>query len=179
MPALTWPDHPLQSGAIRLRPFRRGDLRLVAELAADPYVPLIGSIPATFTEGEGLAHLERQHRRLTDGTGWSFAIAELATDRAVGTAGLWRHEGGPATAGYSVAPDFRGRGYAKAALRALTAFAWTQSDIDRVELFVEPPNLASLAVARSCGYRELELIPRHVEIGGELRDMIRFAADRP
>ena len=46
-------------------------------------------------------------------------------------------------------------------------------------VFIEPENLASLAVARSCGYQELELVPRHVEIGGRRRDMIRYAADRP
>jgi [ribosomal protein S5]-alanine N-acetyltransferase len=178
VPALTWPEPLPQSGPIRLRPLRDVDLHLVAELSADPYIPLIGSIPALFTEEEGLAYLERQHRRLTDGTGWSFAIAELDGDRAVGSAGLWRHGGGPATAGYAVAPACRGRGYAKAALRALTTFAWSQPDIHRVDLFVEPANLASIAVAAGCGYREEELIPRHLEIGGRLRDMVRYSADR-
>ena len=154
------------------------DLGLVAELSTDPYVPLIGSIPPVFTEAEGLAYLARQHRRLADGKGWSFAIAELRTGRAVGTAGLWLNDDRPATAGYTVAPSARGRGYAKAGLRALTAFAWTLPDIDRVELFIEPANLASIAVARSCGYREDGLASRHTEIGGRLRDMLRFAADR-
>jgi RimJ/RimL family protein N-acetyltransferase len=48
-----------------------------------------------------------------------------------------------------------------------------------VDLFIEPENLASLAVARSCGYQELELLSRDVEIGGRRRDMIRHAAYRP
>ena len=46
-------------------------------------------------------------------------------------------------------------------------------------LFVEPTNLASIAVARSSGYREVELLTREVEIGGQLRDMIRYTAHRP
>jgi [ribosomal protein S5]-alanine N-acetyltransferase len=179
VPALTWPEPLPQWGPIRLRPFRQADLGLVAELAADPYLPLIGSVPAVFTEAEGLAYLERQHQRLADGTGWSFAIAELHTDRAAGSAGLWRHEGRPATAGYLVAPACRGSGYAKAALRALTTFAWTQPDIERVELFIEPTNLASIAVARNCGYREEAFLTRHSEIGGQLRDMVRYAASPP
>ena len=178
MPALTWPVPLPQWGPVRLRPFAESDLDLVAELAADPYVPLIGSVPAVFSEAEGLAYLERQRQRLTDGTGWSFAIAELESDRAVGSAGLWRQEGRRARAGYTVAPSARGRGYAKAGLRALTAFAWTQPDIERVELFIEPGNLASIAVARSCGYRAEGLLTRHVEIGGRLRDMLLYAAER-
>jgi [ribosomal protein S5]-alanine N-acetyltransferase len=176
--ALTWPEVMPQYGPIRLRPFQLGDLDLVAELSSDPYVPLIGTVPAVFTEAEGLAYLRRQHSRLTDGSGWSFAIAERGTDRAVGNAGLWQHDGRSAAAGYVVAPRYRGRGYAKAALRALTTFAWTQSDIDYVDLFVEPANLASIAVARSCGYREAELLPRHLEIGGHQRDMIRYTVER-
>jgi ribosomal-protein-alanine N-acetyltransferase len=158
VPALTWPVPLPQWGPVRLRPFAESDLDLVAELAADPYVPLIGSVPAVFSEAEGLAYLERQRQRLTDGTGWSFAIAELESDRAVGSAGLWWQEGRRARAGYTVAPSARGRGYAKAGLRALTAFAWTQPDIERVELFIEPTNLASISVARSCGYREEGLL---------------------
>ena len=179
MPALTWPELMPQSGPIRLRPFHLGDLGLVAELSADPYVPLIGTVPAVFTEAAGLAYLERQHQRLADGAGWSFAIAELDTDRAVGGASLWLNSEDPATAGYVVGPSARGRGYATAALAALTEFAWTRPGLDRVELFIEPANLASIAVARSCGYREEALVPWHIEIDGQPRDMVRYTAERP
>ena len=178
MPALTWPEPLPQSGPIWLRPFRPGDLGLVAELTADPYVPLIGSVPPAFTEAAGMAYIERQHQRLADGTGWSFALAELDTDRAVGGAGLWLHLEEPATAGYVVAPRARGRGYASAALAALTEFAWTRRDLDRVELFIEPTNLASIAVAQRCGYRAVGLHRAHTEIGGECRDMVCWAAFR-
>ena len=179
MPALTWPDPLPRHGSIGLRPFHKGDLDLVAEFAADPYVPLIGSIPVPFSESEGLAYLERQHQRLADGTGWSFAIADLATDRAVGGAGLWLHDDAPATAGYAVAASARGRGIARAALIALTEFAWTRPGLHTVELFIEPTNRASIAVAERCGYRRHELSPGHSEIGGIWRDMLRWSATRP
>ena len=142
-------------------------------------MPLIGTIPAVFTEADGLAYLERQHQRLTRRHG-----LVLRDRRAAGRSGR-RRRGSVAdtrvtgaTAGYTVAPADRGRGYAKAGLRALTAFAWTQPDLDRVELFIEPANLASIAVARSCGYHEEGLLIRHTEIGGRLRDMLRYAAER-
>jgi len=179
MPALSWPDPLPSRGPIRLRPFGAGDLHLLAELATDHYVPLIGSIPSPYTEAEGLAYLRRQHQRLADGAGWSFAIAELATDRAVGSAGLWLHDDAPATAGYTVAPSARGRGIATAALGALTEFAWTRPDLDRVELFIEPSNLASISVADRCGYRRQELVAGHSDLGGTRRDMLRWSATRP
>lgn len=179
MTALSWPKVWPAYGSVVLRPFTPLDLPLVAELASDPYVPLIGSVPAVFTEEGGLAYLERQHERLTAGTGWSFAIADRTDDRAVGGAGLWPQGSGVATAGYSLAPSARGRGYATAALHALTVFAWAQLELDRVELFIEPDNSASLRVAERCGYRRLELRPAHTEIDGTRRDMVVFAVLRP
>ena len=161
---------------MRLRPFAAGDLSLVAELAADPYIPLIGTVPAAFTPTAGAAYLERQHQRLRDGQGWSFAVTDRETDQAVGGAGLWLQNGATATAGYAVAPPYRNHGYATAALRALTAFAAIRPDLARIELLIEPANLASIAVARRCGYQEAGLVPAHTEIAGRRREMLRFVA---
>ena len=66
-----------------------------------------------------------------------------------------------------------------AALTALTEFAWTRPGLHTVELFIEPTNLASIAVAERCGYRRHELIAGHTEIGGIRRDMLRWSATRP
>ena len=85
-----------------------------------------------------MAYIDRQHQRLADGTGWSFAVVDVSTKESVGGAGLWLHPDGPVTAGYAIAPRVRGRGYATAALSALTAFAWTRPGIDRVELYISP-----------------------------------------
>ena len=164
---------------MRLRPFSDDDLSLVAALAEDPYLPLIGTIPSPFTPEGGQAYIERQHQRLADGAGWSFAVVDVSTDQAVGSAGLWLNPDRPATAGYAVAPRFRGRGYATAAMTALTVFAWTRPGIDRIELYIEPGNRASVTVAERCGYRQEALVPDHLEIGGRGRSMLRFAAIHP
>ena len=175
---LSWPDPLPAYGSVRLRPFRESDLPLVAELSTDPYLPLIGTVPAIFTADAGRDYLHRQHQRLRDGVGYSFAIADRA-DRARGGAGLWPVGRGRARAGYVVAPAARGRGLAGDALRALTAFAWTLPDLDRVEAFIEPWNQASIAVAERAGFVREALLPQHFEIGGRGRDMLRFALGRP
>jgi ribosomal-protein-alanine N-acetyltransferase len=175
--SLSWPDPLPAWGSVRLRPFSVGDLALVEELSSDPYVPLIGTIPSPFTQAEGLAYIERQHQRLTDGTGWSYAVVEVGTDLAVGTAGLWLHADGPPSAGYSIAPSARGRGLASAALQALTGFAESLAEVDRVELLIEPWNAGSIRVAERCGYRLEGLVPEHLEIGGVRRDMLLYVID--
>ena len=178
MVTLRWPASWPAHGPVLLRPWREDDLPTVADLSTDPYVPLIGTVPSPFTDAEGRAYLRRQHARLAEGTGWSFAIALLDGDRAVGGAGLWPHADGTATAGYSVAPADRGHGYATAALRALTAFAWSVGEA-AVELHIEPDNRASRAVAERVGYVELELPPAHREIGGRRRDLLRYRSAAP
>jgi RimJ/RimL family protein N-acetyltransferase len=178
MSALHWPDPLPAYGSVRLRPYRDDDLQLVAELSADPYVPLIGTVPSRFTEAEGSAYLRRQHQRLYDGLGYSFAVADRTTDEALGGAGLWIHPERPATAGYVIAPSRRGRGAASDALRALLGFAWTLPGIDRVELFIEPWNAASIRVAERCGFNCEGSMPGDGVVGGERKDMLRYGADR-
>jgi ribosomal-protein-alanine N-acetyltransferase len=177
---LSWPDPLPAAGSVVLRPFRSTDLPLVAELSRDPYVPLIGSIPQEYSDEAGLAYLARQHQRLTDGSGYSFAIAERDGDLAVGGAGLWLHdrESGRATMGYVVARSVRRRGVASAALAALVAFAWTMADLRRLELYIEPWNTGSIRVAERCGFTFEVLLPDHLEIGGTRRDMLRYAQVR-
>lgn len=179
--SLTWPDPLPTYGPVRLRPFRDTDLALVAELATDPYVGLIGTVPVPFSVPEGLAYLARQHQRLVDGTGYSFAVVASGSGEAVGTAGLWlrEREQGWATAGYTIAPRARGRGLAAAALAALTEFAWTDPVLQRIELYIEPGNAASLRTAERCGYVCEALLADHAEIGGRHRDMLRYAATHP
>ncbi len=175
MASLTWPD-PLPSfGPVVLRPFRDTDVGLVAELSSDPYLPLIGTIPAVYSEEAAMAYVARQQQRLRDGSGYSFAIADRNDDRALGGASLWPDEAGAlARLGYAVAPGARRRGVATAALTALTTFGWSLPGLSRLELCIEPGNVGSIRAAEKCGYQFDALLPEHTEIGGERRDMVRY-----
>jgi RimJ/RimL family protein N-acetyltransferase len=46
-------------------------------------------------------------------------------------------------------------------LQALTAFAWTISELHRIELYIEPWNTGSIRVAESAGYRDDGLLRSH------------------
>lgn len=176
-----WPTTAPRCGPVVLREFADRDVSLAFELGDDPYVPLIGSLPAQPTAHEAMEWIRRQQGRLAEGVGLSFAIADVRTDEAVGAIGLWLQNlaAGRATAGYSVAASHRGHGIASSALTALTAFAWTIPVLHRIELHIEPWNTGSIKVAENAGYRREGLLRSHQEIGGLRRDMLLHAAIRP
>jgi [ribosomal protein S5]-alanine N-acetyltransferase len=176
----SWPTAPVAYGPVILREFSPADLLMVQELSTDPYVPLIGTLPPNASRQDALDYIDRQRGRLAEGAGFSFAIAEAGTDRAIGGIGLWLAalNDGRATAGYSVIPSARGRGVASAALTALTTFAWTIPALHRIELYVEPWNAASIKTAERAGYEREGLLRSHQEIGGHRRDMLLYAAIR-
>jgi len=174
------PSVPPAHGTVLLRPFVDADVAMLCDLATDPYVPTIGSLPLHADEAEALAYVARQRGRSEEGVGWSFCIADRRSGRALGGAGLWVVPDDPSrmTAGYAVAPQARGRGVAARALRALTGFAWSLPGVTRVELFVEPWNVTSLRTAAAAGYVR-ETVLHGEEVRGRTTDLVRLAVSRP
>ena len=167
----------LDAGDFLLRPFTLDDLDVVGEASADPYIPLITTVPAAFTAAGGRRFIERQWSRAEQGTGYSFAIADAGTGRAVGQAGLWLKDvqEGRASVGYWVAGSARGRGAAAAAVRAVVRWAHDELRIARLELSVEPGNAASVRTAELAGFRREGMLRGWQEIGGERRDLLLYA----
>lgn len=180
-PLPAWPTTAPACGPVVLRAFTAADVPMAVELGTDPYVPLIGSLPAHPTQQQAREWIDRQRGRLAEGRGLSFAIADAGSGAALGAVGLGLRDldAGRATAGYAVAPAHRGRGVARSALIALTAYAWTVPALHRVELYIEPWNTGSIRVAEAAGYAREGLLRSHQEIGGTRRDMLLHAAVRP
>ncbi len=92
-----------------------------------------------------------------DDAGWiTGAIVDRASGQAVGCAGF---HGPPDTAGmvelgYSVDPDFRRRGYARAALELLLARATSEPAVRRVRATISPENEASINLVLQYGFEE-------------------------
>ncbi|WP_068254035.1 GNAT family N-acetyltransferase [Janibacter corallicola] len=156
-----------------LRPFADIDADLVRSIADDPLIPLITTVPTSGTRGDALSYIERQHARLRDGQGYSFVIADAVQGHAVGQIGLWTRDinAGRASTGYWVAPQFRRRGYLRAALAGLTEWALTHDEISRIELHVEPWNAGSWRAARACGYEREGRLRSWEQVGEERKDM--------
>jgi RimJ/RimL family protein N-acetyltransferase len=76
---------------------------------------------------------------------------------------------------YWTFPAFRGRGFATRAVRLVTAWAFAQLHVARVELLIEPDNDASLAVARRAGFTREGVLRQHTTVGQRRADMVAWA----
>lgn len=167
----------LQGRLVVLRPFEAADQDLVLSVVSDTLIPLITTVPAGGGADAVAAYIERQQGRLTEGAGYSFAIAEAATGAAVGQIGLWLRDAdqGRATIGYWVAPQFRRRGFARDALATVTVWADSLTGIHRLQLFVEPWNTGSWRAAEACGYDREGLLRGWELVGDEYKDMYVYS----
>lgn len=176
-----WPAESPAHGAVVLREFSDDDLYMVLNLARDRYACLMSTLTIAADRPTALQWITQQKRRYLMGMGYSVAIADAASGKAVGQIGLWTGtiKERRVTCGYSVAPVHRGKGYAADALAAITEFAWTVPGIDRVELYIEPTNEASWRTGEKVGYTRDALVPEHSFIDGIAKDMYRYVVDRP
>ncbi|MGI9602236.1 MAG: GNAT family N-acetyltransferase [Acidimicrobiales bacterium] len=167
------PDVRLTGENIELRPFTHADLGVVEEASRDELIPRITTVPADYSESEGLAFIDRQHTRRTSGEGWSLAIATPDRSTAVGQIGLWipHIHKGRVELGYWVVESGRGRHAAAKALALLSEWALANLDVDRLHLFVEPWNTASRRTAERAGFEQESLLRSWERVDGEAKDM--------
>ena len=170
----------LTDGRITLRPFSLADaqelLALARESAAD-----IGPWMMWTDHVTDLAGAERFLQERLDewsrGEGYSFAVVDAATGRLLGGCGLTQlnRKHGLANVAYWIRTGERGRGLAAAVVRLLAPFGFGALDLQRLEIVVEPPNLASQRVAEKLGAVREGILRARIRNHGEPRDAVMFS----
>lgn len=167
----------LDASDYRLRPFEAKDTELIRSASADSLIPLITTVPTNGTNQEILDFISRQHQRLVDRSGYSFAIVEANSDQAVGQIGLWLKNSaqGRASIGYWVGPEHRNKGIVSTALDAISRWGLSLPEIHRLELYVEPWNQGSWRAAERCAYIREGVLRSWQEVGGQRRDLYMYS----
>jgi RimJ/RimL family protein N-acetyltransferase len=83
----------------------------------------------------------------------TYAMAERADGPALGWVNLYAIQHRMAGAGYILAPEKRGLGYAREALRALLQLGFGALDLHRIYLDIDPENSASIRLAQDLRFR--------------------------
>ncbi|MCE7873218.1 N-acetyltransferase [bacterium CPR1] len=115
---------------------------------------------------------------------FAYGIFLRSDDRVVGGAGLHRRQGpGSLEIGYWIDRHHLGQGLATEAALALTRVAFELHQVDRVEIRVDPANVASAGVPKKLGFQLEATLRRRLGLPGQkLRDCqiyTMFAAERP
>jgi RimJ/RimL family protein N-acetyltransferase len=115
------------------------------------------------TLGEKIELLRRFRGRFDLGTDFVYGIFDRDESRVVGGTGLHKRIGDDAfEIGYWIHVDRSREGLATESTAALTRVAFELCDVDRVEIRVEPSNVASLGVPRKLGYLEEATLRRRL-----------------
>jgi RimJ/RimL family protein N-acetyltransferase len=154
----------LSTQRLTLRGFTAADLDALAPIYADPEVSryLGDGTPAdraaTWRALAGMLG----HWQLRGYGMW--ALIEQATGRLIGRAGLYNPEGWPGLeAGWLLARDRWGRGFATEAGRAVLTYGFTHLSADHVISLIHPANTASIRVAERLGER----LERELDLKGQ------------
>jgi RimJ/RimL family protein N-acetyltransferase len=137
---------------IRLELFSEAHLAAVEEMLDDPAVLRFTRVPEPVPAGFASTWLERYEEARRDGSREAFAIVGEGDVLGLALAPRIDRETQTAELGYSVLAAARGRGVATEALRQLTAWAFDELGMVRLELLISVENAASQKVAERCGY---------------------------
>lgn len=154
----------IPAGPLMLRPWRKLDASAVVGAWADPEILRWARYGATPPSVTSMEHwVAWNHDEWQRGIRAAFAVCTADGAEFVGSALLRDfgespgHCAGAGEAGYWIAADWRGRGAATTALRAMTDWAFTPTSdgglgLRRVHLRHAVANAGSCRVARKAGY---------------------------
>ena len=152
---LAYPDPSLADSVVTLRPWEHRDVECVRLASTDERIPQGTTVPAEFTIAEGLAFIERNWGRQTNGEGVSLAVEDTTTGEAIGlVVALFRPQQSVVGLGYWVVPPARGRGLAGRAVTLLATWLLEETTTTRVEALVVPDNTPSRRTLERCGFQE-------------------------
>jgi ribosomal-protein-alanine N-acetyltransferase len=109
---------------------------------------------------------------------FAFAIRQRANGVLVGYADVTNVVRGDFLSAYLSYYAFEGhqrQGLMKEGLELVVRYAFSNFGLHRLEANIQPRNVASIALVKSCGFSKEGYSPRYLKIGGRWRDHERWA----
>lgn len=157
---------------LRLRALAERDVDALFALHSDPDVMRYWSYPAWTGREQAVAHIARlAHERETTET-YPWVATPRDGNDAIGTCSLFgiHREHLRGVIGYALRPSFWGRGYAGEMLRLALDFAFDTLGLNRIEVDIDPLNLASCKLVERAGFRREGFLRERWRVGGGVQD---------
>ncbi len=161
----------LETERLIIRRFWPEDLDCFVAYRADPDVARFQSWE-NFTRAEGVAFIAEMARQHPDAPGewFQFAVELKTTGKMIGDCALHAlaDRGNEAEIGFTLAPAYRGHGYAGEAVAGLLDYAFGTLEKSRIEALTDVRNAGSIAVLEKLGFVRDPAIREPVEFKGEI-----------
>src|SRR3954470_6212830 len=172
MPPLTPPDPPLTDGVVTLRGWRDTDVANLTALMDDPEIGRWTRAPSPYRERHAIEWFATHSTMLRRRAELPLAIVAAGDGELLGSIALRFPEDGRGEFGYLVAAGARGRGVATRALHLYARWALDDLGVERLEVLVQPENVASLALAERVGFRREGVLRSYTVLRGRRVDMV-------
>lgn len=153
----------------KLRLFRESDLQRFVAYRSLPEIARFQSW-TTYTYKDAMALFADISSKPfgMEGEWYQLALADNATDGLIGDLAVHFVKPQVAEVGFTIAPGFQGKGFAKEGLRGLLKYLFDDLGYKMVLAVTDTKNLASIGVLLSIGFEREEIVPRKVMFKGEL-----------
>jgi RimJ/RimL family protein N-acetyltransferase len=150
---LWWPDEPLSDGVVTLdRPVEE-DVPAIVAACNDAETRRWLALPFPYTPDDGYAWVREHQQEAEKGETLDFAIRLAGQAKLVGSIGAHfaRCRAGECEIGYWVTPAMRCQGVARRAITLLADHVFATWRPRRIEMLVNPDNVASCRAAEAAG----------------------------
>lgn len=164
---------------VRIRPYEKPDAEALYEAVRES-IDEVGAwlewCHPDYTIDESRGWIDHCIAARSEGREYNFAIVD-ADGALLGGCGLNRieHNHRVANLGYWVRTAAVGRGVATAATRLLAAFAFDETNLNRLQILASTGNRASQRVAERAGARCEAVVPLRLFLHGESHDAVQYA----
>jgi ribosomal-protein-alanine N-acetyltransferase len=167
----------IETDRLILRKMTPGDADAIFAYASDPEVTRYVVWDTHRTIEDSRAFLDLTVRGYEGGADPAWGIVYKGDHRFVGTCGFASLEPEHARAeiGYVISREYRGRGLAPEAVRAMISFGFKEMDLNRIEARCIAENTASARVMQKAGMTYEGTLRQREFIKGAYRDMELYA----
>lgn len=173
---------PLTTSRLHLRLMNQTDVDTMARYRAIDQIARYQDWPMPYTRDRAATSLAKQSALVDVANGEWVSIAIEFNGTVIGDVAIGLSDDGAiATLGYTLAPEYHGRGFASEAVGAVVDALFEHTAVHRIVATLDPANGPSMRLLESTGFQYEGLLREAVLVRGEWVDDMYFGllrADR-